>query len=297
MSNNITAAKAANTAYFDSSKGPNTITADQHAVLLNSTLDTAWNSPFIFEIGIASPNDGWIQFNNEDPLSVTVISFNKDLFGRYLSNRVNNLVVDFEDGSSVVYAKTKPTDTDEFYVVASSKGSLAFVIGQKIRITPYRTPYFGYSDTVVIQDSQFTDLTPQPFTSDTRSLLRNNGGLENGAIYGDVFWDSNQFNTAVSGEFHTPKALTIQTQFAVIPSSANINIVFEWDTNNALVSPKFTNAGYDHKKNVYMAGAGPLYFSEVFHVLNTDTARVFLTGDKDFEVYGCVHMISINRGD
>jgi hypothetical protein len=288
MSNNLTAAKAANTAYFDSTKGPSTITADQHAVLLNSTLDTAWNVPLIYEIGAVG--DGAISFNDEDPLSVTAISVGgADLYGRLGAYgapglfRTGFTLVEFEDGASVTYYREYPGGP---LSALDSHGTPAFVIGQRVRVSKSYDQPQGYSGTIFVQDAQFTVGTPQLFTANTRSLLRNDGlgiSSQGGYVDGTVLWDLNKLTIgSVPRFFHE-----VQTQFTIVPSTPDIALEFEWYHTSGLTPTV--------KKSIYAKG-DPIYICETFKIYPwSGNHSIYLTGNKKFDVHSCAHTITINR--
>jgi hypothetical protein len=281
MSNNKAAVKAANTAYFDSAKSPNTITADQHAILLNNAVEMAWSTPFIFQIG-ASGN-GEITFDNEDPLSVTSISASVDLYGRYLDvSSPGYYLLEMEDGTSITFWKQY---IGAALIIIATNGSPVFTIGQNVRLTRSYTQSVGYSGTNYVQDAQFTSSVPQAFTASTRSLLRNDGlGFDSLNLIIDpiVLWDNNRLVIGASHQFFHQ----VQTQFTIVPSTAHISLTLEWDTG----------LGADPLKKTIYGHGDPIYICEMFNIYPwSGNHGIYLTGDKDFDVYGCAHTISINR--
>lgn len=284
MSNNKAAVKAANTAYFDSAKSPNTITADQHAILLNNAVEMAWSTPFIFQIG-ASGN-GEITFDNEDPLSVTSIIATVDLYGRQLDATLSGYyLLEMEDGTSITFYK-QYLGAD--LTIMTTNGSPSFTIGQNVRLTPIYTQAVGYSGTNHFQDAQFTSSVPQAFTASTRSLLRNDGlGFNSFNMIIDpiVLWDNDKLVVG-SGYPRFSFSHQVQTQFTIVPSTANITLTLEWDA-----------VGPDPIKKTIYAPGDPIYICEMFNILPGSGGNhgIYLTGDKDFDVYGCAHTISLNR--
>lgn len=289
MSNNIKAIKAANSAYLNSSKPPNSITADDHAGLLNDSADLGWEIPFIYQIGIPfneeNPTNGYIQFDNEDPLAVTHISFANDLYGRLPYGGGNVRILEFEDGSVINFL----WNNDGTVTMISYEGTPAFVIGERVRLTFMQRKDHYYSGTAVIEDAQFTELTPQYFTSGTRSLLRNDGlGINTYVTYSDAFvpWD---LNALMPTTWPTGSITEVQTQFVIIPSTPDLVLEFEWSNSSFEL---FSDNSYTHKKTMTLTG-DPIYICETFRTMGD---KIYLKGNKDFEVHSCVHFIHISRG-
>lgn len=275
---NITTIKSANTAYFDSTKGPNTITADQHAVLLNGSIDTLYNY-----MGINLVIGTTVTFNNEDPTLVTEITMG---FGStnlaepllsYTTYRAGDrLDFLFQDGSALTYAVSAASQNAVEY--SSSIGSPSFTPGETVTLQIHRYENVMRPDKVV--DTQFTSVVPQFFASATRSLLRNNGSVS-AASFNVGIWDSNEY------VFPTVYGCTIinldlQLEFTVAPSTTDAEIEIEWGYNNGT----FNVLG---RKTVH-SKSDPFYVNERLYIdcggMGTDGLEFYLTPNKDIDVYG-----------
>jgi hypothetical protein len=240
----------------------------------------------------SSGSDGYINVDTIDPLSVTKIEIYNDILGRSASiERAKGICLEFEDGAVVNYTRTKPLGD---LSVETYRGTPSFSSG-KVRITIDKSPYLSLSGMVTIEDSQYTSSAPQPFSGGVRTILQNDGLLNSVTIDGDLLWDEDT-KQMLRGQSNERIPFMVQTQFVVVPSSSNIEIVLEWDCGFATDDGGLhKNAGYDYAKKVYSAGDIG-YINETFLINYGNPCKMFLTGNKAFNVYGCVHTIKIDRG-
>ena len=237
-------------------------------------------------------SDGYIKVDTTDPLSVTKIEIYNDILGRSASiERAKGICLEFEDGAVVNYTRTKPLGD---LSVETYRGTPSFSSG-KVRITIDKSPYLSLSGMVTIEDSQYTSSAPQEFSGGDRTILENDGLLGSVTLDGEVIW-ADDTKQMIRGQLNERVGFMVQTQFVVVPSSSNIEIVMEWDCGFAVDDGGLhKNAGYDYAKKVYSAGDIG-YIHETFLINYGNPCKMFLTGNKGFDVYGCVHTIKIDRG-